>query len=167
MTGDISIRFATAADAGLILEFITALAEYEKLSQEVTATIDDIRGSMFGERAYAECLLAFDCGAAPGDGEALGFAVFYHNYSTFLGKPGLYLEDLFVLPGARGRGIGKRLLKRLAAIARERRLGRMEWWVLDWNKPAIEFYQSLEAEAMDDWTVYRLAGKPLQRLAGK
>lgn len=167
MTANISIRFATEADAGLILEFIKALAEYEKLSHEVSATIDDIRTSLFGERAFAECLLAFDSDEPPGNSKALGFALFFNNYSTFLGKPGLYLEDLFVTPAARGRGVGKLLLKRLAAIAVERGLGRLEWWVLDWNKPAIEFYESLDAEAMDDWTVYRLAGDALEQLANK
>lgn len=161
MPGTLSIRFATPADAGLILEFIKALADYEKLSHEVSATVDDIHASLFGEPAYAECLLAFD------NEEALGFALFFNNYSTFLGKPGLYLEDLFVSPAARGRGVGKLLLQRLAAITLERGLGRMEWAVLDWNKPAIDFYESLDAEAMDDWTVYRLAGKPLTQLANK
>lgn len=161
MTENISLRFATEADADLILEFIQALADYEKLSDEVTATSDDIRTSMFGEKAYAECLLSFD-----GD-QPLGFALFYHTYSTFLGKPGLYLEDLFVKPEARGRGVGKQLLAKLASIALERGMGRLEWWVLDWNKPAIDFYDSLDAEAMDEWTVYRLSGDALTRLASQ
>lgn len=161
MDKNITIRFATEADADLILEFIRALAEYEKLSHEVVATSDDIRASMFGEKAYAECLLAMD-----GD-RALGFALFYNNYSTFLGKPGLYLEDLFVKPEERGRGVGKQLFAELASIARKRGLARLEWWVLDWNKPAIDFYDSLDAEAMDDWTVYRLSGDALARLASK
>lgn len=171
MTDKISIRFATDADSETIMEFIHALADFEKLSHEVTATSDDIRASMFGERAFAECLLAFSCDDAPGGdegakgGKAVGFALFYHSYSTFLGKPGLYLEDLFVKPEARGNGIGKLLLARLAAIAVERGLARLEWWVLDWNKPAIDFYGSLDAEAMDDWTVYRLSGDALTRLA--
>ena len=159
MTSNISIRFATDADSELILDFIRALADYEKLSHEVTATSDDIRASMFGERAFAECLLAFDAE------EPLGFALFYHSYSTFLGKPGLYLEDLFVKPEARGRGVGKMLLQRLAGLCMKRGLARLEWWVLDWNKPAIDFYDSLDAEAMDDWTVYRLSGSALERLA--
>lgn len=167
MTRDISIRFATDADADLIMEFISALADYEKLSHEVTANADDIRASLFGERAFAECLLAFDSDGAPGGGEALGFALFFHNYSTFLGKPGLYLEDLFVKPEARGRGVGKRLLERLAQITRERGLARLEWAVLDWNKPAIEFYESLDAEAMDEWTVFRLSGEALEQLSSK
>lgn len=161
MDKNITIRFAAEADADLILEFIRALAEYEKLSHEVVATSDDIRASMFGEKAYAECLLAMD-----GD-RALGFALFYNNYSTFLGKPGLYLEDLFVKPEERGRGVGKQLFAELASIARKRGLARLEWWVLDWNKPAIDFYDSLGAEAMDDWTVYRLSGDALARLASK
>ena len=167
MTRDISIRFATEADADLIMEFINALADYEKLSHEVTANADDISASLFGERAFAECLLAFDSGEAPGGGEALGFALFFHNYSTFLGKPGLYLEDLFVKPEARGRGVGKRLLERLAQIARERGLARLEWAVLDWNKPAVEFYESLDAETMDEWTVFRLSGEALEQLSSK
>ncbi|MCH8862860.1 MAG: GNAT family N-acetyltransferase [Proteobacteria bacterium] len=167
MNSDISIRFATEADAGLIMAFINDLAEYEKLTHEVTASADDIRASLFGEHAFAECLLAFGRSEAPGDGESLGFALFFHNYSTFLGKPGMYLEDLFVKPEARGRGIGKRLLERLAQIARERGLARLEWAVLDWNNPAIEFYESLDAEAMDDWTVFRLSGEALERLASK
>lgn len=161
MDKNITIRFAAEADADLILEFIRALAEYEKLSHEVVATSDDIRASMFGEKAYAECLLAMD-----GD-RALGFALFYNNYSTFLGKPGLYLEDLFVKPEERGRGVGKQLFAELASIVRKRGLARLEWWVLDWNKPAIDFYGSLDAEAMDDWTVYRLSGDALARLASK
>ena len=173
MTNKISIRFATEADSDTIMDFIRALADYEKLSHEVTATSDDIRASMFGKRAFAECLLAFSCDDPPGGeegeegGKAVGFALFYHSYSTFLGKPGLYLEDLFVKPEARGRGVGKMLLQKLAAIAVERRLARLEWWVLDWNKPAVEFYDSLDAEAMDAWTVYRLSGGALEQLANK
>lgn len=160
MSNQLSIRFATEADADLIVSFISDLAEYEKLLHEVTATAEDIRKSLFGARVFAECLLAFD------GGEAVGFAVFFHNYSTFLGKPGLYLEDLFVKPEARGRGIGRALLRRLAEITLERGLCRMEWAVLDWNKPSIEFYESLDAKAMDDWTVYRLAGDALGEMAG-
>ncbi len=167
MTRDISIRFAAEADADLIMEFINALADYEKLSHEVTANADDIRASLFGEHAFAECLLASDGDEAPGGGEALGFALFFHNYSTFLGKPGLYLEDLFVKPEARGRGVGKRLLQKLAQITRERGLARLEWAVLDWNKPAIEFYESLDAQAMDEWTVFRLSGEALEQLSSK
>lgn len=160
MSNQLSIRFATEADADLIVSFISDLAEYEKLLHEVTATAEDIRKSLFGARVFAECLLAFD------GGEAVGFAVFFHNYSTFLGKPGLYLEDLFVKPEARGRGTGRALLRRLAEITLERGLCRMEWAVLDWNKPSIEFYESLDAKAMDDWTVYRLAGDALGEMAG-
>lgn len=160
MSNQLSIRFATEADADLIVSFISDLAEYEKLLHEVTATAEDIRKSLFGARVFAECLLALD------GGEAVGFAVFFHNYSTFLGKPGLYLEDLFVKPEARGRGIGRALLRRLAEITLERGLCRMEWAVLDWNKPSIEFYESLDAKAMDDWTVYRLAGDALGEMAG-
>lgn len=159
MSNEISIRFATEGDADLIMAFISDLAEYEKLSHAVTASAEDIRESLFGARVFAECLLAFD------GGEALGFAIFFNNYSTFLGKPGLYLEDLFVKPEARGRSIGKGLLKRLAEIALERGLGRMEWAVLDWNKPSIDFYESLDAKAMDEWIVYRLSGDALEKMA--
>jgi GNAT superfamily N-acetyltransferase len=119
----------------------------------------DLHAHLFGERRYAEVLIAEDGGAV------LGFALFFHNYSTFLGRRGLYLEDLFVLPAYRSRGVGRRLLSHLARVAVERKCGRMEWWVLDWNEPAIRFYKSIGAVPMDDWTVYRLGGDALQRLA--
>ncbi len=157
---DIAIRPATVEDTPLILSFIRELAEYEKLSHEVVATEEALRESLFGERAFAEVLLAFV------GGEPLGFALFFHNFSTFLGKPGIYLEDLYVRPEHRGTGAGRALLARLARLAVERGCGRLEWWVLDWNEPAVGFYKRIGARAMDDWTVYRLTGDALERLAG-
>ena len=157
---DIAIRPATVEDTPLILSFIRELAEYEKLSHEVVATEEALRESLFGERAFAEVLLAFV------GGEPLGFALFFHNFSTFLGKPGIYLEDLYVRPEHRGTGAGRALLVRLARLAVERGCGRLEWWVLDWNEPAVGFYKRIGARAMDDWTVYRLTGDALERLAG-
>lgn len=162
-TDPISVRFAQETDTPLILEFIRKLAEYEKLLDDVVATEEGLRKSLFGARPYGECLLAFD--GLESESQAVGFALFFHNYSTFLGQPGLYLEDLFVDQSARGRGIGKRLLQELARIAIERDCERLEWWVLDWNTPSIDFYKSLGAEPMDDWTVYRLSGENLSDLA--
>jgi GNAT superfamily N-acetyltransferase len=162
MPHEFTTRPATPRDTSTILGLIRAIAEYERLSHEVVATEDLIRRHLFpedGGRTYAECLLA-----EVGD-EPVGFALFFHNFSTFLGRPGMYLEDLFVRPEHRGRGVGKALLLRVAAIARERGCGRMEWAVLDWNRPAIEFYESLGAVAMDGWTVYRLAGEALDAAA--
>ena len=156
-----TIRAATPADTGLILDFIRALADYERLAHEVVATEVGLCESLFGERPYAEVLLAF---AGP---EPAGFALFFHNYSTFLGRPGIYLEDLYVRPEHRGHGIGPALLARLARTALERGCGRLEWWVLDWNRPAIEVYERLGAVAMDEWTVYRLTGEALQKLAAR
>ena len=153
------IREATEEDVPLILSLIRELAEYEKLSDEVVATEDGLRDSLFGERRYAEVLIAEH------DGAPAGFALFFHNFSTFLGKPGLYLEDLYVKPAFRGAGIGKKLLVRLASLAMGRGCGRLEWWVLDWNEPAIGFYRSVGAEPMDDWTVYRVSGSALEDLA--
>jgi GNAT superfamily N-acetyltransferase len=153
------ISEATEEDVPLILSLIRELAEYEKLSDEVVATEDGLRDSLFGERRYAEVLIA-EHGGAPA-----GFALFFHNFSTFLGKPGLYLEDLYVKPAFRGAGIGKKLLVRLASLAIGRGCGRLEWWVLDWNEPAIGFYRSVGAEPMDDWTVYRVSGSALEDLA--
>jgi GNAT superfamily N-acetyltransferase len=154
------IRPAMESDVPQILEMILALAEYEKLSHTVVASEDALRRSLFGSTPAAEVLLAFD-GA-----ECSGFALFFPNYSTFLARPGLYLEDLFVKPQARGRGIGRALLTALAAIARQRGYGRMEWSVLDWNDPAIGFYKKLGAMPMDEWTTFRLTGDALARLAG-
>jgi GNAT superfamily N-acetyltransferase len=156
---DVRIVPATERDVPLILSLIKALAEYERLAHEVEATEDDIRESLFGDWPGAEVVLAYV------GSELAGFALFFHNYSTFLGRRGLYLEDLFVLPAWRGRGVGRRLLSHLARIAIERRCGRLEWWVLDWNESAIRFYRSIGAVPMDDWTVYRLAGDALARLA--
>jgi GNAT superfamily N-acetyltransferase len=154
-----NIRNATEADVPLILEFIKALAEYERLAHAVVATEDMVRRTLFGNPRYAEVIIA------ESDGEPVGFALFFHNYSTFLAAPGIYLEDLFVKPHARGRGIGKALLVRLAAIAKSRNCGRVEWAVLNWNAPSIAFYQSLGAKAMDEWNVYRLTGEALEALA--
>ena len=154
----ISIRPAVRGDAGLIVEFIRSLAEYERLAHEVEATKERIETTLFPEASEpaARCVLAF-AGAEPA-----GFAIYFHNFSTFLAKPGLYLEDLFVKPGFRGRGIGRALLLHLADVARERGCGRMEWAVLDWNTPAIGFYQSIGARFMDDWKVCRLTGDSLE-----
>lgn len=159
--GWVTVRGATVADVSLILRFIRGLAEYERMPHEVVATADRLEASLFGERPDAEVLLAFD-GHTPA-----GFALFFHNYSTFLAQRGLYLEDLFVVPEMRGRGIGRRLFGELARLAVERDCGRLEWAVLDWNESAIGFYRSLGARAMDDWTVYRLAGDELRRLAAE
>ncbi len=154
-----SLRIASAqeADVPVILDFIRQLAEYEKLSHEVQATEEALRQTLFSERPYAEVLLAY------WDDEPVGFALFFHNYSTFLAKPGLYLEDLFVNPSARGRGIGKALLTRLAEVANQRGCGRVEWSVLDWNTPSIEFYRRMGAVAKDEWTIFRLTGEALER----
>ncbi|HJU67797.1 MAG TPA: GNAT family N-acetyltransferase [Gemmatimonadaceae bacterium] len=159
MTQDVRIRFATMDDVSVILALIRGLADYERLAHEAVVTEADIRESLFGDRPAAEVLIA-ELG-----NDAAGFALFFHNYSTFLGRHGLYLEDLFVFPAHRGRGIGRALMRRLAQLAIERRCGRFEWWVLDWNESAIRFYESLGARAMSDWTVYRLSGEPLARLA--
>jgi len=157
--GLLSIRPAGEGDVALILRFIEKLAEYEKLSHQVVATEAVLREHLFGARARAEVILAY------WGGEPAGFALFFHNFSTFLARPGIYLEDLFVEPEQRGKGIGKALLARLAQIAVERGCGRMEWAVLDWNQPSIDFYRSLGAEPRDEWTVYRLSGETLERLA--
>lgn len=156
---DVEIRPARPAEAPLVLALIRELADYERLAHEVTATAEDVSRALFGERPDAEALLAFH------DGEPIGFALFFHNYSTFVGRRGLYLEDLFVRPAARGLGVGQALLRRLAAVALERNCGRLEWAVLDWNESAIGFYRSLGAQAMDAWTVYRLDGANLAALA--
>lgn len=155
----IAIRPAVPADAGLILAFIRELGDYERLSHEVAADEAGLAAQLFGERPRAEVLIA------EVDGAAAGFALFFHNFSTFVGKPGLYLEDLFVRPAFRGHGLGKRLMARLARIAVERDCGRFEWSVLDWNTPAIDFYRSLGATGMDEWTVQRVSGDALHALA--
>lgn len=154
-----AIRIAEPADAEVIYAFIKELAEYEKLAHEVTATRDQIAESLFGARAYAEVLLA------ERDGEPVGFALFFHNYSTFRGAPGIYLEDLFVKPEYRGQGLGRALFQALAKLAVQRGCARMDWAVLDWNEPAIGFYRRLGAIPLDEWTVNRLTGDALQQLA--
>ena len=158
-SADIRIVPALERDTPVILSLIRDLAEYERLGHEVEATEEDIRESLFGDWPGAEVVLAYV------GRDLAGFALFFHNYSTFLGRRGLYLEDLFVRPAYRGRGIGRRLLAHLARLAVERKCGRMEWWVLDWNESAIRFYRSIGAVPMDDWTVYRLTGDSLARLA--
>lgn len=145
------IRFATAADCEIILNFIKGIAEYEKLSHLVEATTEKISTHLFGPKAVAECLLAFE------DNTPVGFALFFHNYSTFVSKPGIYLEDLFVDPNFRGKGYGKALLENLIQLAKGRDCGRIEWSVLDWNTSAISFYESMGAKPMNGWTVYRIS----------
>jgi GNAT superfamily N-acetyltransferase len=153
------IRKATVKDVSTILLFIRELAEYEKLSHQVSATEELLEEALFGERTVAEALIAENAG------EPVGFALFFHNFSTFLGRPGVYLEDLFVRPQWRGHGFGKALLAEIARLAVERGCGRLEWAVLDWNDPAIRFYRSLGAEAMDEWTIFRLTAEKLKAIA--
>jgi GNAT superfamily N-acetyltransferase len=148
---------ATEQDVSLVLSFIRKLAEYEKLSHQVVATEDLLREGLFGERRVAEVVLAY-----LGD-EPVGFALYFHNFSTFVGRAGIYLEDLFVEPHHRGKGVGKALLAHVANIAVERKCGRFEWAVLDWNTPSIEFYKSLGAVPLDDWTLFRLTGDALKK----
>lgn len=156
----LTFRSAERKDVPLILEFIRALAEYEHMADQVVADEATLEEWLF-DRRKAEVIFAVL------EGKEVGFALFFHNFSTFLGRAGLYLEDLFVLPEVRGRGVGKAILKHLAALAVERGCGRLEWWCLDWNEPSIAFYRSLGAEPMSDWTVYRLAGDTLRNLAEK
>jgi GNAT superfamily N-acetyltransferase len=156
----VTIRDAVPGDIGTIHDFILALADYEKLRHEARADRDSLERYLFGPRPMAEVLIAEQ------DGVAIGFALFFHNFSTFEARPGVYLEDLFVVPEARGSGAGKALLRRLAQIAIERDCARLEWWVLDWNAPSIAFYRSLGAKAMDEWTVQRVDGNALTALAG-
>lgn len=155
----IKIKFATTEDVPLIFTFIKELAEYEKLSHEVVATEELLKKALFGEKSNTEALIAYL------DEQPVAFALFFHNFSTFAGRPGIYLEDLFVRPEARGKNIGKALLTFLAKLAIERNCARLEWSVLDWNEPAIGFYKRLGAKAMDEWTVYRVTGPALQDLA--
>jgi GNAT superfamily N-acetyltransferase len=154
-----TIRPAAVGDVPIILELIRALATYERAPNEVTATEQGLTEVLFGAKPAAEVLLAFE------NETAVGFAVFFHNFSTWLGRPGLYLEDLFVRPEDRGKGYGRALLIELAKIARERGCGRMEWAVLDWNEPAIEFYRKLSAKPMEEWTVFRLTRDGIAKLA--
>jgi GNAT superfamily N-acetyltransferase len=159
MNPKFSIRPATAAEVPVILNFIRDLATYEKLAHEVTATEELLQRTLFGPQPRAEVLLA-----AEGD-TYVGFAVFFHNFSTFLGKPGIYLEDLFVRPEFRGRGYGKALMIYIARLARERDCGRFEWSVLDWNQPSLNFYASIGAKPLNDWTIQRMTGEALASLA--
>ena len=154
----LTFRFAERADTPLILHFIKQLADYEKMLDEVVSDEKTLEEWIF-DRQKAEVIFALE------DGVEVGFALFFHNFSTFLGRAGLYLEDLFVLPEHRGKGYGKVILKKLASIAVERGCGRLEWWCLDWNKPSIDFYLSLGAQPMSDWTVYRITGDTLTKLA--
>ena len=154
---ELSFRFAVREDTPKILAFIRALAEYEQMADQVVASEELLEQQLFDQNA-AEVLFALE------DGREVGFALFFHNFSTFLGRAGLYLEDLYVLPEHRGKGYGKALLRQLARIALHRGCGRMEWWCLDWNRPSINFYLSLGAEPMSDWTVYRLSGATLEAL---
>lgn len=153
-------RFAEEEDTPLILQFIRELADYEGMLGEVVADEATLKEWIF-RKQKAEVLFVL------ADGREVGFALFFHNFSSFLGRAGLYLEDLYVKPEYRGRGYGKAILKKLAAIAVERGCGRLEWWCLDWNRPSIDFYLSLEAQPMEDWTVYRITGDTLTSLAGK
>ena len=158
MNPDISFRFAEEKDSGIILDFIHRLAEYEKMSADVVATEELLKEWIF-DKKKAEVIFALE------DGKEVGFALFFHNFSTFLGRAGIYLEDLFVKEEYRGRGHGKALLKKLAQITVERGCGRLDWSCLDWNRPSIDFYRSLGAEALDEWTVYRLTGETLHKMA--
>lgn len=157
----LTIRPATVDDVALIAQLVRELAEYEKLADAAVATEDGLREQLFGERPAAEVLIA------EADGEPAGFALFFHTFSTFLGKRGLYLEDLFVRPAFRGLGLGKHLMAALARIAVQRNCGRFEWSVLDWNEPSIAFYRKLGATGMDEWTVQRLQGDALHALASR
>ena len=160
-TSTFKIRPAKEEDAAVILSLIKELAEYEHLSHEVAATENDIRKTLFGERPFAETLIG-EYGGLP-----ISFALFFHNFSTFVGKPGIYLEDLYVQPAHRGKGFGSKMLAHIAALARERDCGRFEWSVLNWNTPAIRTYEKLDAIPMKEWILYRLNGEALKRLADK
>lgn len=157
---NLTFRFAEKEDVSKILYFIRELASYEHMLDEVVATEELLEEWLF-EKEKAEVLFAVK------DGEEIGFALFFHNFSTFLGRAGIYLEDLYVKPGYRGNGYGKALLQELARIALERGCGRLEWWCLDWNQPSIDFYLAMGAESMKDWTVYRVAGEALEKLGGR
>ena len=155
------IRAASRADAPTVFGLIRKLAEYERLTHELVFDEGQMTEHLFGERPYAEILLAED------GGQAVGYAVFYHNYSTFVGKPGIYLEDIFVLPDYRGRGHGKALFQAVVRAAAERGCGRMEWTALNWNQPAIEFYEAFGAEKLSEWTTFRLSGEKLAQAAAR
>ena len=159
MENNLEIRYAERKDVSLIMEFIKGLAEYEKMLDEVVADEAELEEWIF-DKKKAEVIFACT------DGREVGFALFFHNFSTFLGRAGIYLEDLYIIPEYRGKGYGRRMLQKLAEIAVERKCGRLEWWCLDWNKSSIAFYLSLGAEQMSDWTTYRIAGDTLKELAG-
>ena len=158
MTEDFKIVQASEKDVPVILSLIKEMAVYEKLTHEVKATEEILRENLFGEKKYAEVLLPYY------NGEPIGYAVYFYNFSTFLGKPGLYLEDIFIRPDMRGKGFGKALFKQLINIAKEKECGRMDWCVLNWNKPAIDFYKTFGAEEMNEWTSFRLSKQSLNRL---
>lgn len=159
MTDIFEIKPASVDDVSLILSFIKELAEYEKLLYEVVATEEILKETLFGENAHAEVIIGYL------NQRPISFALFFHNFSTFLGRPGIYLEDLFVKPVARGKGIGQKMLAYLAHLAKARKCGRLEWWVLDWNETAIGFYKRIGAKPMDEWTVYRVTEQALDDLA--
>jgi len=161
MSDKVTIRPALEQETPLILQFVRELAQYERLEEQMVAGEAQMRAALFGPRPYAE--VVFVCWEA----QPVGFALFFHTFSTFLGRPGLYLEDLFVRPAFRGRGLGRRLLAGLAELAVERGCGRLEWAVLDWNQDAIRFYERLGARPSEEWTIYRLTGEPLRALAGQ
>jgi GNAT superfamily N-acetyltransferase len=162
----LTIRPALEADLPLVLRLIRDLARYEKLEHKVVADEETLRRSLFGPRVYAEAVIAEESDREVGEGvKPVGFALFFHNFSTFIGRPGIYLEDLYVEPEARGRGYGKALLAHLAKLAKERNCGRVEWAVLDWNEPSIKFYESIGARMLDDWRIFRLADEALAELA--
>jgi GNAT superfamily N-acetyltransferase len=161
MNRSVSVRAAAEGDVALVLSFIRELAEFEHLAHEVVATESRLRQALFGARPFAEVVFACI------EGEPVGFALYFHSFSTFLGRPGLYLEDLFVRPAARGRGVGRYLLNWLARVALERGCGRLEWAVLDWNEAAIGFYRKLGAELKEEWKTCRVAGAALEALAGR
>lgn len=161
MTENFEIKFATKNDAGIILELIKEIAAYEKLADQVEATEAQIINHLFSEKNYAECIIGFE------NNIPIGFALFFHNYSTFVSRPGIYLEDLFVKEKYRGKGYGKKLLLSLVKIADERNCGRVEWSVLNWNKPAIDFYEGIGAIPMNEWTVYRLNQEAINKLNNK
>lgn len=161
MNDAFEIKPATIKDVPLILSFIKELAEYEKLIHEVVATEDILKETLFGNQAHAEVIIGYL------NGVPVSFALFFHNFSTFLGRPGIYLEDLFVKPETRGKGIGQKMLAYLAHLAKSRKCGRLEWWVLDWNETAIGFYKRIGAKAMHEWTVYRVTDQALDELAAE
>jgi GNAT superfamily N-acetyltransferase len=158
------ISAACPQDAGIVVDLVRQLAAYEKLSHLVVATEERVRDELFGPRPVIECVLGWE--GEGGDARPVGFALYFHNFSTFLARRGIYLEDLFVLPAARGRGYGKALLRHVARLAVERGCGRFEWAVLDWNRPAIDFYRAMGAEVLPDWRICRVTGEALARLGG-